>query len=124
MSFGDEMITAKPTQDPYQVKDMVQSEIMNRFGALAGGLSSQIDWAVNTKHLNSDDVSTLYEMRKTLLSMTEVFNERTIQDMAEGPVDLPGLAYRAKHNQPCARCSKMIWRGDLTQKVDIITPLG
>ena len=40
-----------------------------------------------------------------------------------GPPDF-GINYRAKVSQPCARCSKMIWKGDRTQKVDIITPLG
>ncbi len=38
-----------------------------------------------------------------------------------GPPDF-GMEYRAKLNQPCARCKKMIWKGDKTQKVDINTP--
>ena len=85
MSAEGDMMTTKPAQDPYQVRDMVQSEITNRFEALTGGLSSLVDWAVNTKHLNSDDVSTLTEMRKTLMSMNEAFVERTMKDMAETP---------------------------------------
>ena len=83
MSLGDDMITVKPSQDSYQVKDMVISEITNRFEAINGGLSALVDWAVNTKHLNSDDVTTLTEMRKTLMSMNEAFNERNVASIAE-----------------------------------------
>ncbi len=87
MSAEGDMMTAKPAQDQYQVRDQVQSEIVNRFEALIGGLGSLVDWAVNTKYLTSDDVTTLTEMKKTLVAMHEAFNERTMSAMAE----IPGL---------------------------------
>ena len=90
MNPEGDMMTTKPAQDQYQVRDQVQSEIVNRFEALTGGLSSLVDWAVNTKHLNTDDVNTLEEMRHTLAAMNESFNERTMKDMAE-PGDIPTL---------------------------------
>ncbi len=79
--------TAKVSlQDPFQTRDMVQGEIINRFELLVGTLSQQIDWAGNTKYLNGDDVNTLMEMRKTLAAMAEAFNERTMQAMTDtGP---------------------------------------
>ena len=84
MNPEGDMMTAKATPDSYQVRDQVQSEIVNRFEALTGGLSSLVDWAMNTKHLNSDDVATLNEMRNTLIAMI-AFNERTMSSMAETP---------------------------------------
>ena len=83
MSLGDSPSTAMPAQDQYQVRDQVQAEIVNRFEALGRELSSLVDWAVSTKHLNSDDVSTLMEMSQTLIAMNEAFNERTMSSMAE-----------------------------------------
>ena len=89
---GGDMMTVKPAQDPYQVRDMVIVEITKRFEALIGGLNSLVDWAENTKHLNNDDVTTLTEMRKTLMSLNEAFNERNAP-MAEnvGPPPSTGL---------------------------------
>ncbi len=74
--------TARVLQDPFQTRDMVQAEIINRFELIIGTLSQQVDWAGNTKYLNSDDVNTLTEMKKTLMAMAEAFNERTMQAMA------------------------------------------
>lgn len=79
----DEMSSTKVMQDPFQTRDMVQSEIINRFELIVSALSQQVDWAGNTKYLNSDDVSTLTEMRNTAMAMAEAFNERTMQAMTE-----------------------------------------
>ncbi len=83
MEGPERISTAKSLQDPFQTRDMVQAEIINRFEALIGGLSSTVDWAGNTKYLTSDDVTTLSDMRNTLMAMNEAFNERTMQAMTE-----------------------------------------
>lgn len=92
MTAGEGMAIAKSLQDPFQTRDMVQDEIGNRFEVLTGTLNQLVDWAVNTKYLNSDDVNTLMEMRKTLMAMNEAFNEHTMQAMTDTVPGSPGRA--------------------------------